>query len=316
MSKDILGPHSTEDSAETEKMASPRIDSFGTGPELISDRLVDLWEQVEQGNLTSERFEAEEQRLLKRYEDIWTLALLLPGYATLPDTLLAELGEYLVCTDLTEVSLRCEASVEAGRDEWLAAVEPSDRQSVERFYDQSLTMLYDLMWWHTLRDDTTPLAYVTALHFAASHECHHCLDFGAGVGSGPILFARHGLSVTLADISTPMLDFSAWRLAKRQLPGPFLDLKVTRLPPESFQLVTAMDVFEHLVDPVSAVDAIANTLVPGGFLFGRFAAEQDANHPQHIVQDFSPVFDRLHELGFIEVWRDRWLWGHQAFRKE
>jgi hypothetical protein len=40
-------------------------------------------------------------------------------------------------------------------------------------------------------------------------------------------------------------------------------------------MITAMDVFEHLPDPVKAVDHLAIALRRGGFLFGRFAAEPD-----------------------------------------
>ena len=45
------------------------------------------------------------------------------------------------------------------------------------------------------------------------------------------------------------------------------------------------------------------------------AAEPDVNRPQHIVQDFEPTFERLRSLGFTEVWRDAWLWGHRVFQK-
>jgi hypothetical protein len=31
--------------------------------------------------------------------------------------------------------------------------------------------------------------------------------------------------------------------------------------------------------------------------------------------DFAPTFHKLDELGFVEVWRDEWLWGHQVFQK-
>ena len=94
-----------------------------------------------------------------------------------------------------------------------------------------------------------------------------------------------------------------------------LDQKSSRLPAARYDMVTAMDVWEHLVDPVATVDEIADALVPGGFLFGRFAAEPDPKYPQHIVTDFEPTFKRLAERGFTEVWRDEWLWGHQAFQK-
>lgn len=76
-----------------------------------------------------------------------------------------------------------------------------------------------------------------------------------------------------------------------------------------------MDVFEHLSNPVDVVDDLAKVLRPGGYLFGRFAAENDTRRPQHIVQDFEPVFARLQELDFREVWRDEWLWGHQVFQR-
>jgi SAM-dependent methyltransferase len=95
-----------------------------------------------------------------------------------------------------------------------------------------------------------------------------------------------------------------------------IDLKLTKLPSEAFDVITAMDVFEHLSDPVNTVDQLSQSLKPGGFLFGRFHAEPDETHPQHIITNFAPTFNRLRELGFKEVWRDNWLWGHQAFQKQ
>ena len=109
-----------------------------------------------------------------------------------------------------------------------------DQDSVENFYNESEAMIYELMWWHTLSEDASPLAYVTALHFAKMHGCRSYLDFGAGVGSGGILFARHGLDVTLADISSPMLDFSQWRFRLRGLSAHFVDLKTVQSSPRGF----------------------------------------------------------------------------------
>jgi hypothetical protein len=33
------------------------------------------------------------------------------------------------------------------------------------------------------------------------------------------------------------------------------------------------------------------------------------------VHDFEPTFERRRALGFVEVWRDEWLWGYQVFQK-
>ena len=136
------------------------------------------------------------------------------------------------------------------------------------------------------------------------------------MGSGGLLFARQGLRVTLADISSRLLAFSQWRFDQRRLAVRIIDLKVRALPRHSFDLVTAMDVFEHLVDPVGTLDMISDALRPGGVLFGRFDVATGDNRGQHIVHDFEPCFARLRELGFVRIWEDDWLWGHMAFQKK
>ena len=112
-----------------------------------------------------------------------------------------------------------------------------------------------------------------------------------------------------------MLSFCKYRFDARGLDARFIDLKQSKLPATAFDFITAMDVFEHLVDPTGTVDLLHHCLKPGGYIYGRFASEVDPARPEHIVQDFQPVFDRLAELGFIEVFRDEWLWGHQVLQK-
>jgi SAM-dependent methyltransferase len=282
---------------------------------LLPDRLKRLWGEVEGHTLTAEAFQAEQDRLLAGYRDTWFRALLRDGFRDIEESSLAELSEYLGVADRQEVRRRCEGAVGAIKEAWERGVDAGRAASVEAFYDANQDMLYELTWWHTLRDDPSPMAYVMALEFARQRGCRRVLDFGSGVGSGGILFARSGLEVALADISGALLGFSRWRMEQRGLPARTFDLKHETLPVEAFDLVTAMDVFEHLPDPVATVTGLARTLRPGGFLFGRFHAEEDEDRPLHVVADFGPTFDRLKELGFAEVWRDQWLWGEQAFRK-
>ena len=283
--------------------------------QLLPDQLRKLWQRVEEKELLTEEFNLRQERGLAQYRKIWTDALLLKGHQDLQESLVYELVLYTKCEDSAEIQLRCRRAVENLAKEWREKVNPADRKSVESFYNETQWEIYELMWWHALSDDLSPLSYVTALQFALRQGCHSCLDFGAGVGSGSLLFARHGLEVALADISAPLLEFSQWRFQSRGLPGEFFDLKTRGLPTESFDIVTAMDVFEHLADPVEAVEKLWNVLKRGGFLFGRFHAEPDEDRPVHIVQDFEPSFRRLRELGFVEVWRDDWLWGQQVFQK-
>jgi mycofactocin glycosyltransferase len=282
---------------------------------LLPDQLKDFWQTVVRNEHTAEEYTDEYDRSLAAYRQTWERALILDGHQDLQESLLAELGRYTQCTDVAEIQRRCADAVAELKHEWLDTVQPADRRSIERFYDKSQAMLYELMWWHTLRDDISPLSYVLALRFAQQRGCRSYLDFGAGVGAGGILFARHGLQVSLADISSSLLRFSAWRLGIRKLAAQYIDLKLSHLANQGFDVITAMDVFEHLSDPIEAVDKLWNALKPGGFLYARISAEPDEARPQHIVEDFEPTFERMRTLGFVEVWRDEWLWGHQVFQK-
>jgi 2-polyprenyl-3-methyl-5-hydroxy-6-metoxy-1,4-benzoquinol methylase len=282
---------------------------------LLPDHLQDYWQTVVHREHAAEDYSHEYDRALEEYRQTWERALILPAQQDLSQSLLAELGRYTACTDSAEVQRRCEQAVASLRHEWESTVEAADPRSIQRFYDQSQAMLHELMWWHTLGEDLSPLAYVVALRFAQQHQCRSYLDFGAGVGSGGILFRRHGFQATLADISSSLLSFSGWRLETRKLAAQLIDLKQSRLPSQGFDMITAMDVFEHLTDPVEVVENLWAALKPGGFLYARIAAESDEDRPQHIVQDFGPTFERMRALGFVEVWRDEWLWGHQVFRK-
>lgn len=284
--------------------------------QLLPDRLKDLWKAVDQGSLPLDDFRTTEERLLAEYGKTWEEALLLNGHESLEGSLLHELTMYFGCKDPNETRLKCASALADVKGEWHETVDRCSRESVDQFYNESQAMIYELMWWHTLSEDNSPLAYVTAFDFARLHGCRQYLDFGAGVGSGGILFARNGLQVSLADISSAMLAMTRWRFDLRGLDAQLIDLKGSHLPDDGFDIVTAMDVFEHLVDPVATVDMISNALKPGGFLFGRFHSEPDEDRPHHIIQDFGPTHSRLETLGFVEVWRDDWLWGHQVFQKK
>jgi ubiquinone/menaquinone biosynthesis C-methylase UbiE len=287
-----------------------------TVEKLLPDALKDLWETVDEADFTSEQFCSEQERLLEVDRDVWREALILKGSTNLRESLLRELGEYVGCNDLYELERRCRIGWKSVEDEWHERVATSaSAQAIEQFYDRTEAYLYNLTWWHTLVEDDTPLAYVLALRFGQRHQCRRYLDFGAGISSGGILFARHAFEVASADISSSLIEFSDWRFKKRGIPALLVDLKARTMPWESFDLITAMDVFEHVTDGVAAVDQIAGALAPGGYLYGRFAAEPDDVRPQHIAHDFEPVFKRLHALGFEKVWEDEWLWGHQVFQK-
>ena len=281
----------------------------------LATQLRELWARVDREDLSSDDAMAEQQRLLSGYRRIWSQALMLKGQRDLTHSTLTELASRRQTTDLAAVRRRCEEAVKSLKHAWDNDVKTVDTPHVERFYDRTERFIDELMWRHTLNEDDTPLAYVGALKFAAAHDAKTILDFGSGVGSGGLLFVQNGFDMTLADISSVLLEFCAWRFQQRGLPARFIDLKSEPLPTQAFDFISAMEVFELLTDPVATVDMLSDALRPGGYIFGRFASDIDPDRPMHIVQDFDPVFARFGEKGFTEVWRDDWLWGHQVFRK-
>jgi SAM-dependent methyltransferase len=302
---------STSTSAYSRNVQRPAI----LDKPLVPSRLKALWAEAEAGRLTTEEFGAQERELIRGYVEIWTDALLLPGEDDLQRSICVELGRLVGSDDLAEIERKCRSALHDMRDQWNAEVKKGDAIATLNYYDKTEHYSYELMWWHSLVQDQGPLAYVVALHLALQNGFKDSLDFGSGVGSGGLLFSRHGFSITLADVSSTLLDFSRRRLQARGIPATFIDLKTTELPVNQYDLITAMDVFEHIAEPEKAVEPIARALRPGGILFGRFSAEPDEDHPSHITYDFGPTFRRLNELGLKECWRDEWLWGHQAFRK-
>ena len=282
---------------------------------LLPVRLRELWNNSQLNNLSFDEWTRRQNLELDEYAAIWTRALLLPSETDLVRSTLIEIGRWRGISDLELVRLGCEGALHSNKLDWERYVHQTKAAQVEQYYENADYYIDELMWWHTLAEDNSPLAYVAALEYALLAGCESYLDFGAGVGSGALLFGRYRFNVTLGDISSRMLSFCEYRFRERGQRARFLNLRQADLPDEAFDFVTAMDVFEHLVDPVGAVESLQRCLKPGGYVYGRFSAEEAEDRPQHIVRDFQAVFDRFAKLGFREVFRDDWLWGHQVFQR-
>ena len=284
---------------------------------MVADQLKALWDQVDRKQIAWQQYEQQKKSWLEEYASRWRRALIMPGDDDFVESSRHELIRYLHLKDSDALNAWHERARTNMGGAW-DSVDPEDDKSVALFYDGCELELYNLLMWHTLAEDDAPLAYVAALEFAQSQlptSSRRYLDFGSGVGSGGILFGRNGFDVTLGDVSSPLLSFARWRHEQRGLPVKCMDLKRESLPANSFDFITAMDVFEHLVNPVATAEQVCDSLSPGGILFGRFHIEPNDAHVTHIAKDFGPMFQRMGELGMTEVWKDQWLWGHQAFRK-
>lgn len=90
------------------------------------------------------------------------------------------------------------------------------------------------------------------------------LDLGCGLGTFLKVARETGFIVSGNDISS-----HAQKVVKDGLKIPFYQGEVSKanLPKESFDIVTAWDVFEHILQVNETFQSVARSIKPGGFLF-------------------------------------------------
>jgi len=238
------------------------------------------------------------------YARIWDQALGSGSEVPLLNSLASELAGYYGGT-AAEAAKRMEETW-SSRTELAAA--RLDLADVERYYRQEEHPIFTGMYWHSLKPNTWALVSVAALHaaqrFAAGPKV---LDFGHGVGSTGLLFARHGFDITMLDISDPMHRFAEWRFARRGLNGRFLLGTNGLRPGENFDVIVSLDVMEHLNDPLSAIRQMTGWLAPGGLLILNIAFGLDRNQPEHLLRRRLGILDAIRGLGLQRATLDTLL---------
>jgi len=214
-------------------------------------------------------------------ETPWDTALILPEYLTLHESMVRELAEYLR-DDPKQVAADCEAGCRKVAEDWraLGLAKSSSAEQITGFYRGNRAFLYDLTWFNSHYRYVDELALI--LGEARKRGLNIYLDYGAGIGSVGIYFARAGFAVTLADVSEPLQRYAEWRFRRRGLHADFINLNMTGLPEGRFDVVTALDVLEHVARPGDVVGSIARSMKVGG-LFAFNVEDAGPRHPQHVT---------------------------------
>jgi 2-polyprenyl-6-hydroxyphenyl methylase / 3-demethylubiquinone-9 3-methyltransferase len=105
----------------------------------------------------------------------------------------------------------------------------------------------------------------------ASIKNKQVLDVGCGGGILSESMARNGASVLGIDLASKSLKVAQLHALEHQVPQlQYREVAVEALAierPESFDVVTCMEMLEHVPDPASIVNACANLVKPGGWVF-------------------------------------------------
>ena len=212
----------------------------------------------------------------------WREAFLLPGYADPEESAVTELADtYGIPVD--ETMARCRSATADSKAHWEAA--PRDTPAeIAGFYDTCHAYAFEHMYWHATFTGGESLVNAAAVELGLRRGARRALDFGGGVGTNALMFARAGFETWHADLSGPLMDFTRGRFERRGLPPPrFVDLRSETLPEARFDLVTVVDVLEHVPDPLEIMSRIARSLAPGGRIVVAMGFGQDPDRPMHIV---------------------------------
>jgi SAM-dependent methyltransferase len=214
------------------------------------------------------------------------------------DAVVAELGEYFrLPPDV--VRDRCLHSMEYSFVDW----EAGDRSTSDGLVDY---------WNHV-----SPVFGITMSHVRQYHGEHPAssveiayglrhlppgdmLDFGAGPGTNSAFFHALGWRVTLAEVSTTMMDFARWRLARRGITdAACIDTGRERLPPAAFDLITAIEVMHVIPDTPGTLAELRRALKPGGYLvFNIYAPPRGYGTHSYLYEAHWPILRYVRRAGF------------------
>ena len=129
-------------------------------------------------------------------------------------------------------------------------------------------------WWDPNSEfkplhDINPLRldYIDSI---ANLQGKKALDVGCGGGLLSEAMAVRGAEVTGIDLADKPLKVAQLHLLESKLAVEYRKVEVERLAreqPHSYDVVTCMEMLEHVPDPASAVKACADLLAPGGWCF-------------------------------------------------
>jgi 2-polyprenyl-6-hydroxyphenyl methylase / 3-demethylubiquinone-9 3-methyltransferase len=130
-------------------------------------------------------------------------------------------------------------------------------------------------WWDP-ESEFRPLHQINPLRLAwinASAPLHgkDVLDVGCGGGILTDAMARSGANALGIDLATKSLKVAQLHALEAQTPNVhYREVSVEALAlerPASFDVVTCMEMLEHVPDPASVVKACADLVKPGGWVF-------------------------------------------------
>jgi 2-polyprenyl-3-methyl-5-hydroxy-6-metoxy-1,4-benzoquinol methylase len=135
-------------------------------------------------------------------------------------------------------------------------------------------------------------------------------EFGGGTGNISLALAARGYQVSYTELNSLQKDFVAFRAHKHGLVINIIDSWAQKSA-NTFDLVLAVDVLEHIPDYQTVLIELCETVKPGGLLWETSAFEQDAKNCTHHIDDAHDYkkmltlhgFERLYGVKAGKLWK-------------
>lgn len=184
---------------------------------------------------------------------------------------------------------------------------PSTTQEISDFYKATKNYIYGLVIWHESGDRYNLVPTISGL--IREYKLRSVIDFGSGVGTDSITFAKLGLKVYSVDFDCPTAQYMNWVLHKRGFKNIFINTEKVEKFPEA-DLFWAIDVLEHVPDPLKIIEQISDQTKVFAHI-SQFNEKHGGRHPFHIDFELKKLHRALRKKGFsfrkkvdngLEIW--------------
>jgi SAM-dependent methyltransferase len=171
-------------------------------------------------------------------------------------------------------------------EEWHKA-NPRTPEDMRHFYQETELYIWELSKWHASRSHDEYKRRVTrAIELFPPTTHPRVLDYGAGIATASLEFAKAGYDVTIADVPGKTQAFAKHRFKRRGLDCSVLEVtKDIPALPREYDIVVSFDVLEHLPDAERVLRLLVSALRVGGAALIVAAFADPGDHPQHLLSN-------------------------------
>jgi 2-polyprenyl-3-methyl-5-hydroxy-6-metoxy-1,4-benzoquinol methylase len=171
---------------------------------------------------------------------------------------------------------------------------PSSLDALRKFYNEEPLHFFNVLDFNTWSDAQYP-----PVDFR-EYNIKLALDYGCGCGTTALALLDKGVEeIAIAELSEPLRNFAIWRLNKKGIKPLVIEVKDFRPLDRHFDLITTIDVLEHLPHPIDMVYHFAKH---ARYLYSTALKPQDMS--QHL--NLWPK-EEVVKLFEILGWRALWL---------